>query len=193
MSTVRIDLSAFLLRDFEETDRVAFISYQTDPRYAALYDFDPFDTGRAEDLFDLFQAWRRSQPRSNFQLGLFELRTDKLCGCAGLRRLDGDEAMLGIELAPGEWGRFGLALDAAAALLAFGFETLGLRRVVGDTASGNRRIEKLASRFGASIIARREGPEWMRKRGWEEVDWALDRDAWEASRRAGIIARRRPI
>ena len=190
MTAVRIDLPRFLLRDFEDADRDAFVAYQTDPRYAALYDLDPGDTQRAENLFDLFRAWRQARPRSDFQPGLFEQGTGKLCGCAGLRGVDDDEAAIGIELAPGEWGRFGLALEATSALLAFGFEELGLHRVVGSTASGNRRIEKLASRFGANVVARRDGPAWMSVRGWSEVDWALDREAWENARSVGEAMRR---
>jgi ribosomal-protein-alanine N-acetyltransferase len=56
---------------------------------------------------------------------------------------------------------------------------LNLTTIVGDTASGNRRVEKLARWFGAEIVAEREGPAWMRARGWREVDWALQRPKWE--------------
>ena len=196
MTAVRIEMPRFLLRDFEEADRGTFVAYQTDPRYAALYDLDPDDKRRMEELFDLFVAWQRASPRSNFQLGLFDRRTGKLCGCAGLRGVGAEEAVFGIELAPSEWGRFALALDATAALLAFGFDALELSRVAGSTASGNRRVERLARRFGAEAIARREGPVWMRARGWQEVDWLLDRGGWEKARptwsRVGPL-RRLPI
>lgn len=191
MTAVCIEWPRFRLRDFKEADRPEFVAYQTDPRYAALYDLDPGDTRRADELFDHFLGWQRACPRSHFQLGLFEQRTGKLCGCAGLRGVDRGEAVLGIELAPGEWGRFGLALDATAALLAFGFEGLGLQRVTGSTASGNRRVEKLARRFAAEVVLQREGPAWMRVRGWQEVHWALGRKAWEKTRSANANTRRR--
>ena len=55
---------------------------------------------------------------------------------------------------------------------------LGLRMIIGDTASGNERVAKLARWFGARIIDRQDGPKWMRARGWQEVDWALTRDDW---------------
>ena len=191
MTTLRIELPRFLLRDFEEADRAGFVAYQTDPRYAALYDFNPSDTRRADDLFDRFLDWQLACPRSHFQFGLFEPRTGKLSGCAGLRSVERDEAVLGIELAPSEWGRFGLALDATAALLAFGFEGLGLRRVVGSTASGNRRVEKLACRFGAEVVTQQAGPEWMRARGWQEVHWALGREEWQKALSTRTSGRRR--
>jgi ribosomal-protein-alanine N-acetyltransferase len=133
-------------------------------------------------------AWQREEPRRNLQLGLFERDTGRLCGCAGLRRAGQDEAtaVLGIELTPDDWGRYRLAIEAAGALVEHGFRDLDLHTIVGSTASGNRRVDRLAHWFGAEIVARRNGPEWMAARGWHEVDWALPREAWATSgRRSG--------
>lgn len=187
MTSLLIEHPRFLLRDFAEADRAAFLAYQMDPRYLALYDFDASDVQRANELFDLFREWSEAAPRRNFQIGIFDRSTGELCGCAGLRKSSDDAAVLGIELAPAQWGRFALALDVAAALVEYGFDHLRVSTIVGDTASGNERVAKLARWFGARIIAAREGPEWMRARGFREVDWALDRAAWEAAPR-----RRRP-
>ena len=178
MQELLITCRRIVLRDFTAADRAAFISYQTDPRYLQLYDFDS-GTERPSKLFDLFLQWQREQPRVNLQLAICETKTGRLLGCAGLRRVDDDVAVLGIELAPSEWGRFRLALDVSHALVKHGFETLNLTAIVGDTASGNRRVEKLARWFGAEIIARRTGPDWMQARGWQEVDWAISRGNWQ--------------
>lgn len=174
-----IRLRRVLLRDFTEADRPAFVRYQLDPRYVSLYDFAGDDVERPGRLFDRFLEWQREDPRLNFQLGLFEPASGHLLGCGGLRKVDDDLAVFGLELAPSEWGRFRLALDVTAALLRCGFETLNLQTIVGDAASGNRRVEKLARWFGAEIVARREGPAWMQARGWQEVDWALHRQKWQ--------------
>lgn len=189
MGHMRIELlhrPHFELRDFAEGDRAAFLSCQMDPGYLALYDFDAADADRADRLFDLFLKWQSEDPRANFQLGLFERSGGGLCGNAGLRRSGADEAVLGIELCPDHWGRFRLALDVSATLVEFGFGSLGLRRITGDTSSGNSRVEKLARRFGAKISERRPGPQWMRERGWDEVTWELTRDDYRA---AGAWAR----
>ncbi|MCB2014915.1 MAG: GNAT family N-acetyltransferase [Sphingobium sp.] len=170
-----------MLREFDETDRLTFLKYQTDPRYLQLYDFDQ-SINRPNELFDLFVRWQHEKPRVNFQLGIFEHSTERLVGCGGLRRLNDDVAVFGIELSPTEWGRFRLAMDASSALVRFGFETLKLKTIVGDTASGNRRVAKLARHFGAEVVATRTGPEWMQARGWEEVDWAITKGAWERAK-----------
>ena len=185
---MQIATPRFVLRDFEEPDRVAFVRYQTDPRYRNLYDLDEAYADVASDLFSLFLTWQREVPRQNHQLGIFERSTRRLCGCAGLRRADSreHEAVLGIELTPDDWGRYRLALEIASALIAFGFGELELDRIRGSTASGNRRVERLARWFGAEITAEREGAEWMRARGWIEVDWCLPRARWaETARRMG--------
>jgi [ribosomal protein S5]-alanine N-acetyltransferase len=175
-----IETRRFFLRDFVEADRTAFLRYQADPRYRALYGIAEGDDRPARELFDRFLRWRHETPRRRFQLGIFARHDDRLCGCAGLRLRDGNgnEAVLGIELAPDDWGRYRLALEVAAALAEFGFGVLRLDRIIGDTASGNRRVERLARWFGAEIVASRPGPGWMTARGWSEVDWALSRETW---------------
>jgi ribosomal-protein-alanine N-acetyltransferase len=173
------------LRDLLEPDRTAFVAYQMDPRYRRIYDFGDADEGRAHALFDLFLSWQREKPRQNFQVGVFEQNPARLCGCAGLRKAGQAQgaAVLGIELTPDHWGRYRFAIEVASALIEYGFQTLDLHTIIGVTASGNRRVEKLARWFGAEIIAHRDGPSWMAERGWQEVDWALARADWEKSER----------
>jgi ribosomal-protein-alanine N-acetyltransferase len=177
----------FALRDFLEPDRTAFVAYQMDPRYRRIYDFGDADEGRAHALFDLFLSWQQERSRQNFQVGIFEQGTSRLCGCAGLRNAGQNQgtAVLGIELTPDDWGRYRLAIEVAGALIEHGFQTLGLHTIIGVTASGNRRVEKLARWFGAEIIARRDGPSWMAAREWQEVEWALARADWEKVRADG--------
>lgn len=174
--------SRIVLRDFRFEDRSAFVEYQMDPRYRSLYDIDE-DGTHACDLFEMFQGWQDEKPRRNLQLGIFDAVTNRLCGCAGLRIDPAEQgaAVFGIELAPSEWGRFRIALDVTACLIELGFSRYGLERIVGDAASGNERVTKLARWFGAEITARRDGPDWMRVRGWQQVDWSLTRESWARS------------
>jgi RimJ/RimL family protein N-acetyltransferase len=180
---MQITTPRFLLRDFSETDRKAFTTYQMDARYRRLYDYTDADQERAEKLFDLFGVWRHQQPRQNFQVGVFERTGTRLCGCAGLRKAGQPlgTAIFGLELTPASWGRYGLAIEVASALMEYGFCTLGLHTIIGDSASGNVRVDRLARWFGAVIVSRREGSAWMTARGWKAVDWTLSFDSWKAS------------
>jgi ribosomal-protein-alanine N-acetyltransferase len=186
---MRISTIRFHLRDFAQQDRAAFVSYQMDPRYRQLYNIDASDDRTSHELFDSFLAWQRAVPRQNFQVGIFDRGTQRLCGCAGLRKAPDQEgtAALGIELAPEQWGRYRLAVEIVSALLEHGFDSLELHTIVGVTTSGNKRVEKLARWFNAEIVAHRPGPDWMAARGWHEVEWKLSRSAWERpGRGAGL-------
>lgn len=178
------------LRDFTDADRPAFVGYQTDPRTLVLYPSDAPEQ-RANALFDRFLAWREETPRLDLQLGIFERAAGGLLGSAGLRRsaAEGGTAVFGLELAPDQWGRYRLAVEAAAALVGHGFRTLGLHAVVGMTASDNGRVEKLARWFGAEIAHRHDGPEWMTARGRQEVVWSLDHSTWERARKTRRLDR----
>jgi ribosomal-protein-alanine N-acetyltransferase len=95
---------------------------------------------------------------------------------------DQKTAILGIELTPDDWGRYRLAIDVVSALLEHGFLNLDLHTISGQTASGNRRVERLARWFGAQLIEQGTGPEWMTTRGWQEVVWTVPREDWAASK-----------
>jgi [ribosomal protein S5]-alanine N-acetyltransferase len=182
---MQIETARYRLRDFVETDRPAFLCYQMDERYRRLYDFQADDLARANELFNLFVSWQADTKRENFQLGIFELKTGRLCGSAGLRRSGHSEgkATLGIELTPDDWGRYRLALEVVHAIGDFGFCEMELSQIIADTASGNTRVAKIARHFGARLVDERDGPEWMKLRGWHEVDWAVDRAVWASHRK----------
>lgn len=181
---MQIVTARLVLRDFSERDAPAFVAYQSDPRYLAFAGGEA-DPCQARDLLERFARWRRETPRRHYQLGVFERGpAGALVGCAGLREVDRDRAtaQLGIELAPDCWGRFRLAIEIAHALLETGFVDLGLREIRGVTASGNARVARLAQWFGAEPVATRQGPDWMRARGWSEVEWRITRAAWQRAR-----------
>jgi ribosomal-protein-alanine N-acetyltransferase len=76
----------FLLRDFVESDRAAFLEYQADPHSLTFYDPNDSSPDRASRLFDLFQAWAGDRPRLNYQLAIVQRQEPyALVGCCGLR------------------------------------------------------------------------------------------------------------
>lgn len=176
---MEIVTTRFVLRDFAEPDRPAFLAYQADPRARAFY--GPDAPEHAGPLFETFRSWASEQPRLNYQLAIVQQSApDALVGCCGLRRAGAElgEAELGLELAPAYWGRYGYAIEVGRALLDFGFGELGLTRITGSTVSANDRVQRLAEWFGAEVHAVRAGPAWMVERGWTEVDWRVTRDRW---------------
>jgi ribosomal-protein-alanine N-acetyltransferase len=162
----------FLLRDFVETDRPAFLAYHADPRYRALTGPDGSTPERARRLFEAFQVWASEHPRLNYQLAIVRRREPQaLVGCCGLRAAECEpgRAELGIELAPAYWGRHGYAVEVGRALLDFGFGRLGLREITGVTGSANARVARLAKWFGAETVGTSLGTARMSVEGSTET------------------------
>ncbi len=86
-----------------------------------------------------------------------------------------DPVEVGWTLDPGLWGR-GLATEGGLASLRFGFEALGVSRIISITlptnAASRRVMEKCGLTYEGATV-------W---RGLEHVWYATDRDRWEAAR-----------
>jgi RimJ/RimL family protein N-acetyltransferase len=115
------------------------------------------------------QAFIASGPQASyakhgFGLYLVELRESAApAGICGLLKRDVfDAADLGYALAPEFWSK-GYASEAAAAVLAFARETLGLTRVLaitkGDNAASIRLLDKLGFRFERMVRMAPDQPE----------------------------------
>jgi [ribosomal protein S5]-alanine N-acetyltransferase len=183
----------FLLRDFDESDRSAFLAYHSDPRFLAFYGPQEADPGHARSLLETFRVWAEERPRRHYQLAIVQARDPQaMVGCCGLRgtRCAG-RAELGIELAPEYWGRYGYAIEVTDALLEFGFRDLGLREIRGLSVSANARVGRLASWFGAVALATRPGSAWMLARASRETEWRITRESWERAGAGGWRGRAR--
>jgi len=77
--------------------------------------------------------------------------TGEFIGMAGLDPVDEEMAFTGVEigwrLARPAWGH-GYATEAARAVLAFGFDSLGLSEILAITAAGNERSQAVMRRLG---------------------------------------------
>ena len=79
---------------------------------------------------------------------LVDKRTGTMIGFCGLHHISGmDEVNLGFLIDRAFWGK-GLATEAGAAALRFGFETAGLGLIVGTTAPDNAGAIKVLKKCG---------------------------------------------
>jgi [ribosomal protein S5]-alanine N-acetyltransferase len=172
----------FLLRDFVESDRHPFLSYQADPLNLKFHESTAANPQHAANLFERFQTWAKEIPRLNYQLAIVQrYEPHTLIGCCGLRGIEGKtgEMELGIELAPTYWGRYGYAIEVGRALLDFGFNELKLEAISGSTVSVNTRITRLAEWIGAEVVFVHPGAAWTIDLGWSEIEWLLTKERWK--------------
>jgi RimJ/RimL family protein N-acetyltransferase len=137
------------LRDWRQADRAPYAAMMADPMVGdwlgatlteaeAVAHIDRLGAGLADSGFGLMALERRAD-------GVF-------LGAAGLAPLKPDNPIapgveIGWRLARAAWGR-GYASEAAAALLAHGFDRLELAEIVAFTATGNLRSRAVMARLG---------------------------------------------
>jgi len=147
--TPEIETARLRLRGFGESDRDAFAAMNADPVVMEHFPntLDPL----ASDAFldRIVAGWRDEG------LGLWaveRLEDGRFLGYAGLSRPTFDAHFtpaieVGWRLARDAWGH-GYATEAAAAAVAYGFETIGLDEIVSFTVPANVRSWRVMERLG---------------------------------------------
>lgn len=172
--TARLILGAFDLADAAELQRLAGAREIADTTLSIPHPYD----------LDHALAWisqqRRETVRGRATNFAIRLRPGgQLIGSAGLRDIDREhlQAELGFWIGLEWWGR-GYAREAAAAVIGFGFESLGLNRIYAHHMSRNPAAGKVL----AAVGMQREGLLRQRVRKWgvyeDVVLYAIVRDDW---------------
>lgn len=146
---------------FLQTDRIGFSKWtREDLPLAQLLWGDPEVTryicasGRfsAEDIEKRLNAEIRNGETCRVQYWpIFELTTNELIGCCGLRPRKGNEYEIGFHLRPGFWGR-GYGAEAAAAAIDYAFTALGAEKLFAGHNPHNSRSRKLLTKLGFASI-----------------------------------------
>jgi ribosomal-protein-alanine N-acetyltransferase len=143
-----IRTARLLLRSIEDRDAAPFAAINADPR---VMEFMPSVLSRAES--DALVA-RIRQHAEQKKYGLFavELVGGELIGFAGLSTVTFEAHFapcveVGWRFAAEHWGH-GYASEAARAALAFGFESMGLGKIVSFTVPQNQRSRRVMEKIG---------------------------------------------
>lgn len=145
---IPIQTARLLLRDFETADWEAVQAYACRPEVVRFMPWGPNDEQDSRDYVSRAMAGAAAETRDNFELAVVDRADGCLVGGAGLsvRSQLHRQGFLGYCLHSEVWGR-GYATEAAAALVPFGFEQLGLHRITAtcdvDNAASARVLEKV--------------------------------------------------
>jgi ribosomal-protein-alanine N-acetyltransferase len=146
LTTARLQLRAV----HPTRDAVAMLGLLSDPE-VTRYSNAPSCTTLAEAQAALKQIPRRFAAKEMIRWAIQPLGHDEAIGTVGLVRANHEHGRgeLGYDLARRWWGR-GLATEAAAAVVAYGFAVMGLHRIEAGTLPDNdasaRVLEKLGFR-----------------------------------------------
>lgn len=129
-------------------DAAALLGILGDPEVTRYHNM-PTLTTLAEARAALERLRRRHAAREAVRWAIELAGTGELIGTAGLLRLDAEHrrAELGYEIARRWWGR-GLATEAAAAIVRYGFRTLRLHRIEAGVLPGNDASVRVLRKLG---------------------------------------------
>jgi RimJ/RimL family protein N-acetyltransferase len=181
--TVRLETERLILRPFAAADAEAVQAF------CGLWDIarmttriaHPYPLGAAAQWIAGQAAARARGEEHIFCLALKQAE-DRALGAIGLHGIAPGNLELGYWLAPDHWGR-GLATEAARAMVAYGFDSLGAEALnsghFSDNPASGRVLEKAG--FGANGVAR----QWSiaRRDFVDSRRLLLIRSAWQQSRR----------
>jgi RimJ/RimL family protein N-acetyltransferase len=144
------------LRRLRADDLAPLQAYRGDPEVGRFQGWEPMTDAEAGAMIAEMAAAPCPTPGDWVQIAIADAASDALLGDIGLHVSEsGEEAEIGITLAPGAQGR-GLAEEAARALIAGLTADTTVRRLVGITDARNTPSARLLERLGMTFEAEAE-------------------------------------
>ena len=175
---MRLETERLVLREFIIDDWTAVLAYQSDPLYLRYYPWLDRTPGNVRSFINMFLDWQRERPRTKFQLAVILKENEQLIGTCGIRinNVELREANIGYELNSQFWGN-GYATEAALAILRFGFEDLGMHRIIANTLAVNKSSARVLEKLGMRLEAQELEKEFFKGRWYDGLTYAiLDRE-----------------
>jgi RimJ/RimL family protein N-acetyltransferase len=169
---MQIRTSNFLLRDFQPGDLESYARFRADQKFQRFYDEQDCSPEKSAQLIEMFIGWSQEQPRTKFQLAI-SANTGDVIGSFGIRIEAEGEASVGCELAR-LWQGSGAAREVGEAMMAFGFDTLKLKRIYAETISENKAAIKLCESLGLQRETEREQDRFFKGRYWNTLVLSLN-------------------
>jgi [ribosomal protein S5]-alanine N-acetyltransferase len=180
-----LETERLIIRDFREEDWHDVHQYVSDPE---VVKYMPFGPNTEEDTKTNMQrtfANRKELPRVHYNFALVNKQSNKVIGGCELsiQNAENKEAMLGYLLNRKYWNQ-GYITEATRKVIAFGFEQLGLHRIIASCDPANTGSYRVMEKIGMQ----REGylrEERMFKGVWRdfllysilEKEWAIRKNS----------------
>tara|TARA_R110000824_G_scaffold118960_2_gene271465 strand:- start:86199 stop:86774 length:576 start_codon:yes stop_codon:yes gene_type:complete len=149
-----IETPRLVLRDFKKSDLKAVHAYSALEEVARYMVWGPNTLAQSKEAIEGFLDDQRTPERRIFDVAVTLKPKREVIGGVGVRVIDRYNLTgeIGYTLHPDFWG-YGLAQEAARAMLDAGFNALGLQRIVATCDQRNKASARVLERLGM----RREG------------------------------------
>jgi RimJ/RimL family protein N-acetyltransferase len=156
---MELQTERLLLREFTKDDFAAVHLFASDVRLAEYVDWGPNTSGETQEFLEMCLAAQRGAIRTNFTLAI-TLPDGGPFGSVGLAT-DRGRGELGYVIDADHWGH-GYATEAAASLLRFGRETLGLRDITATCRPENDASARVLEKIGMDHVGLRRADKLIR-------------------------------
>ncbi|RYP85577.1 N-acetyltransferase [Nocardioides guangzhouensis] len=141
-----------VLRDYRPGDLRAAHRFTSDPESVRFVTWGPNTLDQTRMFLQVWLEEQEAAPRTGFTLAVTEPGGETF-GSVGIYRDGPHHAEMGLSVRRDRWGQ-GYATEAAAALLGFGFDELGLRRVWATCRPDNVASRRVLEKIGMSVEGR---------------------------------------
>jgi RimJ/RimL family protein N-acetyltransferase len=176
-----LESQRLLLRRFDESDLLPFLTYLNDPLVARYQTWESYTEQQAKDVIQEQKNLDPGLPGRWFTFAVELKAAGALIGHVALKTQDHQQAEIGFTFSRQHQGK-GLACEAATSVLDYVFTKLELHRVIAITDCENEKSMALLSRLGM----RREGHFiqniWFKGKWGDEYLYALLREEWLGKR-----------
>jgi [ribosomal protein S5]-alanine N-acetyltransferase len=176
---MQLTTERLILREFVEADWPMVLAYQQDPLYLRFTHWAARSPQEVQQFVQMFVTQQYAQPRTKFQLAIELKESRHLIGNCGIRlkAVGAQEADIGYELAPDQWGP-GYATEAARAIVRFGFTELKLHRVSAWCMAENTASSHVLEKIGMTLEGHLHESEYFKNRWWDTLLYAMLEDEW---------------
>lgn len=168
-----LDTERLVLREIRPGDGAAIEAYQNAPRHWRLQAVNPDDFADGERRIEGYLKFRGEGAEQRiFDFVAHEKAGGQLVGQVSLERAHPEIASIGFSVAPAFEGR-GYATEMARRIIAFGFDELGLHRIMADVFVDNLASRSIAEKIGMSYEGTARDCIRAQGRWWTEAKYAI--------------------
>ncbi len=177
---IQLTTERFLLREYEEADVPAVHAYGSDPEVVRYMLWGPNTEEETREFIRKTRTESEQQPRKNYDLAIATKSDGRLIGGCGLfvKSTDLGEAEIGYVLRRDHWGQ-GCVTEAAWAMVAFGFEQLGLHRIYARCNPENIGSARVMEKIGMTREGHLREVAWIKERWQDYLVYAILEREWK--------------